>query len=73
MILWIKLGAQFLTTKMPTTVNKRSPINNNKDEKIEVSDEELYLFQVVDEVLYLAVHSSGSIDIVFKTNIKVTE
>ena len=53
---------------------QEASINNNKDEKIEVSVEELNLFQVVEEVLYLAVHSSGSIDIVFKTNIvKVTE
>ena len=43
---------------------QEDPNNNNKDEKIEVSDEELYLFQVVDEVLFLAVHSSGSIEII---------
>ena len=47
---------------------QKVPNNNNKDEKIEVSDEELFLFQVDDEVLFLAVHSSGSIEIVFKTS-----
>ena len=53
---------------MPTAVKQKVPNINNKDEKIEVNDEELFLFQVDDDELFLAVHSSGSIEIVFKTS-----
>ena len=53
---------------MPTAVKQKVPNNNNKDEQKEVNDEELFLFQVDDDELFLAVHSSGSIEIVIKTS-----